>query len=125
LIVSLRHQNWLLKIAYANGSGAGDIIWHLGYQGDFALVGGTDPTDWFYAQHGPSFASTNTSGNFTLAVFDNGDDRVFPSGVTCGTSGKPPCHYRTAPIFKPRRPRRSRSIPLRRNTRSLGATRLC
>ena len=99
LIISLRHQNWLLKIDYADGTGAGDIIWHLGYQGDFALVGGTDPTDWFYAQHGPSFASTNTAGNFTLALFDNGDDRVFPSGVTCGTSGKPPCHYSTAPIF--------------------------
>ena len=99
LIVSLRHRNWLLKIDYANGSGQGDIIWHLGYQGDFALVGGTDPTDWFYAQHGPSFASTSTSGSFTLAVFDYGDDRVFPSGVTCGTSGNPPCHYSTAPIF--------------------------
>ena len=95
LIVSLRHQNWLLKIDYANGSGAGDIIWHLGYQGDLTLMGGTDPADWFYAQHGPSFASTNTAGKFTLALFDNGDDRVFPSGVTCGTTGNPPCHYST------------------------------
>ena len=34
----------------------------LGYQGDFTLVGGTDPTDWFYAQHGPSFVTTNTTG---------------------------------------------------------------
>jgi arylsulfate sulfotransferase len=99
LIVSLRHQNWLLKIDYANGSGAGDIIWHLGYQGDVTLVGGTEPADWFYADHGPSFASTNTAGKFTLALFDNGDDRLFPSGVTCGTTGNPPCHYSTAPIL--------------------------
>ena len=99
LILSLRHQNWLLKIDYANGAGAGDILWHLGYQGDFTLVGGTDPTDWFYAQHGPSFVSTNTTGNFTLVLFDNGDDRVFPSGVTCGASGEPPCHYSTVPIL--------------------------
>jgi arylsulfate sulfotransferase len=100
LIISIRHQNWIVKIDYANGTGTGDIIWHLGYQGDFTLVGGTDPTDWFYAQHGPSFATTNTSGNFSLLVFDNGDDRVFPSGVTCGTTGAPPCLYSTVPFLQ-------------------------
>jgi len=100
LIVSMRHQNWLVKIDYANGSGAGDIIWKLGYQGDFTLVGGTDPTDWFYAQHGPSFTTTNTSGKFSLILFDNGNDRVFGSGVTCGTSGEPACLYSTAPLLQ-------------------------
>jgi arylsulfate sulfotransferase len=100
LIISIRHQNWLVKIDYANGAGAGDILWHLGYQGDFTLVGGTDPTDWFYAQHGPSFASSNTTGTFSLGVFDNGNDRVFPSGVTCGSSGAPPCLYSTAQILQ-------------------------
>jgi arylsulfate sulfotransferase len=99
LIVSMRHQNWLVKVDYANGTGAGNIVWKLGYQGDFTLIGGTDPTDWFYAQHGPSFASTNTTGKFSLAVFDNGDDRVFPPGVTCGTTGEPPCFYSTVPIL--------------------------
>ena len=63
LIISIRHQNWLVKVDYANGAGAGDILWHLGYQGDFTLVGGTDPTDWFYAQHGPSFTTTNTNSD--------------------------------------------------------------
>jgi arylsulfate sulfotransferase len=92
LIVSIRHQNWIVKVDYANGSGAGDIIWHLGYQGDFALVGGTDPTDWFYAQHGPSFTTKNTTGQFGLAVFDNGNDRVFPTGVS-------PTLYSTVPVF--------------------------
>lgn len=99
LIISMRHQNWLVKIDYANGTGTGNILWHLGYQGDFTLMGGTDPVDWFWAQHGPSFASTNTTGKFTLALFDNGDDRVFPSGVTCGSSGAPPCLYSTAPVL--------------------------
>jgi hypothetical protein len=99
LIISIRHQNWLVKIDYANGAGAGDIIWHLGYQGDFTLVGGTDPTDWFYAQHGQSFTTKNTTGNFSMTLFDNGDDRVFPSGVTCGTTGAPPCLYSTVPIL--------------------------
>lgn len=100
LIISIRHQNWLVKVDYENGTGSGNVLWKLGYQGDFALVGGTDPTDWFYAQHGPSFTSTNTTGNFSLALFDNGDDRVFPSGVTCDTAGAPPCLYSTVPILQ-------------------------
>jgi arylsulfate sulfotransferase len=92
LIISIRQQNWLLKVDYANGVGAGDILWHLGYQGDFTLVGGTDPTDWFYAEHGPSFTTMNTSGQFGLALFDNGDDRFFPSGqVLCATQ-TPSCY---------------------------------
>ena len=37
LIISIRHQNWLVKMDYANGTGAGDILWNLGYQGDFTL----------------------------------------------------------------------------------------
>lgn len=89
-----------MKIDYANGGGAGDIVWKLGYQGDFTLVGGTDPTDWFYAQHGPSFVSTNTTGRFSFVLFDNGDDRVFPSGVTCGASGSPACLYSTVPLLQ-------------------------
>jgi arylsulfate sulfotransferase len=100
LIVSIRHQNWLVKVDYENGKGTGNIIWHLGYQGDFTLVGGTDPTDWFYAQHGPSFTTTNTTGQFGLAVFDNGDDRVFASGITCGATGAPACLYSTVSLFQ-------------------------
>jgi arylsulfate sulfotransferase len=100
LIVSMRHQNWLVKVNYANGTGTGNIIWHLGYQGDFTLVGGTDPTDWFYAQHGPSFVTPNTMGNYSIILFDNGDDRVFPSDVTCGTSGAPPCLYSTVSMLQ-------------------------
>jgi hypothetical protein len=41
LVISIRHQNWIVKVDYANGTGAGDIVWKLGYQGDFTLVGGT------------------------------------------------------------------------------------
>jgi arylsulfate sulfotransferase len=100
LLVSIRHQSWIVKVNYANGQGDGSIIWHLGYQGDFTLVGGTDPVDWFYAQHGPSFASSNSTGTFSLILFDNGDDRVFPAGVTCGSTGAPPCLYSTVPVFQ-------------------------
>ena len=105
LIVSSRHQNWLIKIDYNNGAGSGDILWRLGFQGDFTLMnadGSPDPndTDWFFAQHGPSFASTNTAGKFSLVLFDNGDDRgvVGTVGGTCGVSGQPPC-FSTVPLF--------------------------
>jgi arylsulfate sulfotransferase len=98
LIISIRHQNWLVKIDYANGNGTGNILWHLGYQGDFTLVGGTDPTDWFYAQHGPSFTTKNTTGQFGLAVFDNGDDRFFPSGQVLCAAPSASC-YSTVPLL--------------------------
>ena len=75
LLLSIRHQSWIIKIDYENGKGTGDILWHLGSFGDFALKGGTDPWDWFYMQHGPSFTTTNSTGQFGLAVFDNGDNR--------------------------------------------------
>jgi len=99
LLLSMRHQNWIIKIDYANGKGAGDIIWHLGQGGDFTLEGGTNPTDWYYAQHGPSFTTQATTGSFGLAVFDNGDDREYPAGVTCASTGAPTCPYSTAQVY--------------------------
>ncbi|MEO6806559.1 MAG: aryl-sulfate sulfotransferase [Edaphobacter sp.] len=100
LIISIRHQNWVVKVNYADGAGTGDILWRLGEGGDLTLVGGTDPTDWQYAQHAPSFFSQNTSGIFSLGMMDNGDDRIFPASVTCGASGAPPCLYSTVPVWQ-------------------------
>ena len=100
VIVSIRHQSWVLKVNYQNGTGDGSIVWHLGEGGDFTLQGGTDPTDWFYAQHAPSFTTSNSSGNFGLTLMDNGDDRIFPPGTTCGADGAPPCLYSTIPVFQ-------------------------
>lgn len=93
LLFSMRHQGWIIKIDYNNGKGAGDIIWRLGKGGDFQLLGGTDPQDWFYAQHGPSFATTNTTGNFQLTVMDNGNSRLYPSGQTCQSLAFSICPY--------------------------------
>jgi arylsulfate sulfotransferase len=100
IIVSMRHQNWVVKVDYQDGAGAGDILWRLGEGGDFKLVGGTDPTDWQYAQHGPHLFSPNSSGVFSLGLLDNGDDRLFPTGVTCGQGGAPACLYSTVPVFQ-------------------------
>ncbi len=100
LLLSMRHQSWIIKIDYANGKGAGDILWKLGEGGDFTLMGGTDPQDWFYAEHGPSFVSTNTTGKFQLAVMDNGNVRVYPTGQTCASVGEPTCPYSTSEVYE-------------------------
>ena len=90
LLFSLRAQSWILKIDYENGTGPGDIIWRLGYQGDFAISGG-DSRDWFYGQHEPSIISENGS-QMTLSIWDNGNNRVQPDGSMCGT--QLPCYSR-------------------------------
>lgn len=84
----------MIKIDYADGKGAGDILWKLGWQGDFKLVGGTDPADWFFAQHGPYIASTNSSGVFSLGLFDNGNNALNSSDVGCGILTTSPCQSR-------------------------------
>lgn len=103
-LVSIRHQNWVVKVNYANGTGDGSILWRLGQGGDFTLMNNgqvdNDPADWFYAQHGPSFVGKGNAGIFNLVLMDNGDDRIFSPGVTCGTGSAPPCLYSTVPIFQ-------------------------
>ncbi|MGH8209114.1 MAG: aryl-sulfate sulfotransferase, partial [Steroidobacteraceae bacterium] len=100
LLLSVRNQNWIIKIDFDDGAGSGDIVWRLGEGGDFRLIGGVDPTDWFYAQHGMNFFSINTSGSFQLGMLDDGDDRIFPAGVTCGTAAAPVCNYSTVPVLQ-------------------------
>jgi arylsulfate sulfotransferase len=84
LLLSMRAQNWILKIDYENGTGAGNILWKLGEGGDFTLLGG-DPSEWFYAQHYPNLVSTNGS-EMTLAIYDNGDFRIDSNNVACSAS---------------------------------------
>ncbi len=81
LLLSMRHQNWIIKIEYLDGLGSGKVLWRLGEGGDFKLVGGIDPTDWFYAQHGMSYFTPNTTGVFRIGLMDNGNDRIFPSPI--------------------------------------------
>jgi hypothetical protein len=93
LLLSMRHQSWLLYINYKDGSGSGDILWRLGNQGEFTL-NTPDPGKWFYAQHFPSFININGS-QISLAVFDNGNFRPDSTGAPCGT-GAAPCYSRAA-----------------------------
>jgi len=74
LLLSMRNQNWIVKIDYNNATGTGDILWRLGLDGDFTLVGTTgEPYPWFSGQHNPAFID---NGETTLVVFDNGSNRV-------------------------------------------------
>jgi arylsulfate sulfotransferase len=97
LLLSMRDQSWILKIDYANGTGSGNILWKLGPDGDFTLLGG-DPTQWFYSQHYPNIVSTDGS-TMMLAVWDNGNYRTDSGGVACGISSSAPACYSRATIF--------------------------
>jgi arylsulfate sulfotransferase len=69
LLISVRHQDWVIKIDYARGTGDGHVIWRLGQGGDFS-VSSSDPNPWFSHQHYPHYL-----GHSTLLLFDNGNTR--------------------------------------------------
>jgi hypothetical protein len=94
LMVSMRHQAWVIKVNYNDGAGDGSVLWKLGYQGDFNLLPGTtnavDPVDWFNAQHDANIISTTTAGTLDVILFDNGNQRVLDStGTLCGPTTTP------------------------------------
>ncbi len=69
LVVSVRHQDWVIKIDYENGAGDGHVLWRLGQGGDFT-VNSADPNPWFSHQHDAHFIDDST-----LILFDNGNVR--------------------------------------------------
>jgi arylsulfate sulfotransferase len=100
ILLSMRHQSWVLKIDYSNGTGTGNIAWKLGYQGDFSLTEGDDPSLWFSFQHFPSIIS-QSGPQTTLALWDNGDNRVLDdSGTICGSAPSFVSCYSRATIFQ-------------------------
>lgn len=102
LVLSSRHQNWVMKLDYQGGAGNGSILWKLGYQGDFTLVGSaTADTDWFFAQHFPNLLSASGDQITSLSVFDNGNDRCFATPAGCdATNPPPPPAFSRGAIFK-------------------------
>jgi hypothetical protein len=87
IVWSSRHQDWLIKIDYNNGSGAGNILWLMGPDGDFSFTNiYNDPWPWFSHQHDAGIQG-NGLGNLTL--FDNGNTRVAPPPVGLGSSCGP------------------------------------
>ena len=73
LVISLRNQDLLIKVNYANGLGNGDLLWKLGSGGDFTIVNSQGEIwPWFSGQHSPTY-----KGNY-LTLFDNSNSRVEP-----------------------------------------------
>jgi hypothetical protein len=69
LVVSLRTQDWAIKIDYANGTGNGHVVWKLGAGGNFQPIANI-PDPWFSHQHDVRYINDTT-----LLVFDDGNTR--------------------------------------------------
>lgn len=69
LLVSMRSQDWVVKIDYANGAGDGHVVWRLGAGGDFT-INSTVPQPWFSHQHDVRYVNDNT-----ITLFDDGNVR--------------------------------------------------
>jgi arylsulfate sulfotransferase len=94
LILSMRNQDWVIKIDYRDGRGDGGILWRMGPGGDFVIPGG-GPADFNYAQHYPVLIGPRKSGVFPLMMFDNGNGRIVDAlGTQCGAPGAPACYSR-------------------------------
>jgi len=82
LLLSMRNQDWVVKLDYNNGVqtgalGTGNILWILGLDGSFTLGNGNgEPYPWFSAQHDAGFATpTGANPEQIFTVFDNGVSR--------------------------------------------------
>jgi hypothetical protein len=85
IMISERHQDWVLKINYKNGQGDGSIIWKMGPFGDFTMTNPPptkcgDPAvyPWFTHQHDAALQAQGSGtqlGQSIMTVFDDGNLR--------------------------------------------------
>ena len=84
ILYSARHQDWVIKIDYANGAGTGQVLWRLGKAGDFQMISGErDP--WFSHQHDANIVQTADGDR--LVLFDNSNAR-FVADPTAHSRGQ-------------------------------------
>ena len=69
LVVSMRTQDWAIKIDYAGGTGDGHVVWKLGAGGNFRAISDAS-SPWFSHQHDVRYINDTT-----LLVFDDGNTR--------------------------------------------------
>ncbi len=81
-IVSMRHQDWVIKINYDNGAGDGSIDWRLGEDGDFT-ISDPDPWPWQTHQHDARYVSADE-----IALYDNGNTRCTMDPNLCYSRGQ-------------------------------------
>ena len=79
LLISLRNQDYVIKLAYQNGAGSGDVIYTLGKDGACATPNCTSPAftidfvndwPWFSHQHDVEFDGVS------YELYDNGNTRI-------------------------------------------------
>jgi hypothetical protein len=75
LVISMRNQDWIVKVAYQNGAGDGSVVWRLGNEGDFTMEVTTVPDPWNDHQHDVTSPSTGI-----YSMFDNGNGRHEANG---------------------------------------------
>lgn len=89
-LVSMRHQNWIVKVNYNNGAGSGNILWHLGQGGDSpSSAGPTQPTGNTLNTTRPSPARTPQESSRS------------PSWTTATTATSPLASPATRPVTQP------------------------
>lgn len=81
LLVSMRNQDWILKVDYEDGRGSGAVLWRLGPEGDFSIDSG-DAYPWASHAHDPRLLSDGR-----VAVYDNGNTRC-ALGLGCESRGQ-------------------------------------
>jgi arylsulfate sulfotransferase len=79
IIWSARHQDWVMRVDYQDGTGTGNILWCMGVDGQWTFNNiDNDPWPWFSHQHEAGIESTGD-----LSLFDNGNTRLTELGVDC------------------------------------------
>lgn len=108
LLVSVRNQDWVIRIGYKDGAGVcapapapNCIVWYMGPPDDkpvpnksFTFVNiSNDPWPWFSHQHDVTYASSGaifTRNGLTgpmLTIFDNGTTRLVRPPLGLGSTG--------------------------------------
>jgi hypothetical protein len=84
LIVSSRHQDWIIKVDYRDGQGTGAVLWHLGRNGDFSLAGEAND-GWQSHQHDAHYIE-----NDVVILYDNGNANpdCLADPLLCVSAGK-------------------------------------
>lgn len=82
IMLSSRHQDWVMKIDYSNGAGTNNILWRMGPCGDFIFNNiYNDPWPWQSHQHE---AAMENNGAGPLTLYDNGNTRTSRPGSSTG-----------------------------------------
>jgi arylsulfate sulfotransferase len=68
LLLSMPEQDWVIKIDYSNGKGAGKVLWRMGEGGDLK-TDSKDAYPWFSYQHDAGY---EPAGSDTVLLLDNG-----------------------------------------------------